>query len=64
MGFKDILVPWKDKKGEVLAERYFHLFTINEFKKIVERVNLKVKDAGFTQRPESKDNNIYLVAEK
>lgn len=64
LDFKDILYPWKDKKGRVIAERYFHLFTKNELKKLAKKAGFKVKKIGISKRPEMKDNNIFLVAEK
>jgi SAM-dependent methyltransferase len=59
---KDILTPWKDQAGKVLAQRYIHAFTKVELKKLAERAGLKVKEIGITFRPELKDNNIYLIA--
>ena len=61
---RDILNPWKDQTGKVLAQRYIHAFTKVELKKIAEKAGFKVKEVGITFRPELKNNNIYLVAEK
>lgn len=61
---KDILVPWKNQKGEILAQRYIHAFTKNELKILAEKSEFKIKEIGITYRPELKDNNIYLIAEK
>lgn len=40
LDFNDALIPWKNSKGEVLAEIYYHRFTRVELKKLF-------KDAGF-----------------
>lgn len=42
MDFKDILVPWKNKK----VERYYHVFTLGELKKLVDKSGLNYVD-GF-----------------
>jgi len=64
LDFKDIFVPWKDENGQVIAQRYYHLFTKKELKKMAERAGFKIKKIGILKRPEKKDSNIYLVAEK
>lgn len=64
LDLRDILVPWKNKEGKILVQRYYHLFTEKELKKLAQCVGFKIKEIGLTRRPESKDNNIYLVAEK
>ncbi len=61
LDFKDIFYPWKGQKGEVLAERYLHCFTIRELKKLVKGAGLKIKEIGFLSK---KRKNIYLVAKK
>lgn len=64
MDFNDILVPWKDKTGKVLVQRYIHLFTKKELKKSAKKTGFLVKDIGVTERPEQKDNNIYIICQK
>jgi len=64
LDFKDIFYPWKDKSGIIVTQRYFHLFTKRELKKLAKKAAFKVKETGILRRPESKDNNIYLIAEK
>jgi ubiquinone/menaquinone biosynthesis C-methylase UbiE len=34
LDFKDTFYPWKSNEGKTLAQRYFHLFTRRELKKI------------------------------
>lgn len=64
LDFKDIFYPWKDQNREIITQRYFHLFTKRELKKMTKKAGLKVKEVGILERPESKDNNIYIIAEK
>ena len=42
----DIYVPWKNKEGEILCRRYFHMFRKNEIKRLFENtgfVNVSVE---------------------
>jgi len=64
LDFKDIFYPWKNQNRKVLVQRYFHLFTKRELKKMVEKVDFKIKEVGILERPARKDNNIYIIAEK
>ena len=64
LDFKDIFYPWRNSDGKILAQRYFHLFTKKELKKIAEKAGFLVKEVGILERPGSKDNNIYLIAQK
>lgn len=64
MDFNDMLVPWKDQSGKIITQRYYHLFSQRELKKLSIKAGFKLKKVGLTERPEYKDNNIYLVAEK
>ncbi len=61
---KDIFTPWKSQNGQILAKRYVHAFTKRELKKLAEKAGFKIKEIGITRRPEIRDNNIYLIAEK
>ena len=64
MDFKDIFYPWESQKGKVLIQRYFHLFNKKELERLTKKASFKIKEIGILKRPEMKDNNIYLVAEK
>ena len=59
LDFKDIFVPWQKK-----IDRYIHCFTKNELKKLVKETDFKIKKAGIFRRGETKNYNIYIVAEK
>jgi len=60
--FFDVFVPWKDSKGKILIERYFHCFRKKELENLVKEVGFKIKKiwrAGKNPR-----TNIYLIAKK
>jgi ubiquinone/menaquinone biosynthesis C-methylase UbiE len=62
LDFKDVFVPWKNSKGQILIQRYFHCFTKRELENLIKEVGLKIKEswrAGKDPR-----TNIYLIAEK
>lgn len=60
--FFDVFLPWKNEKGEILAQRYFHCFTKKE-------ITFLLKDTGFCQiqvwrSGRDHKTNIYAVAQK
>lgn len=55
LDFGDIFYPWKNQKGEVLVQRYIHLFSEKELKKLL-------KSAGFGVEKISKNDNISVIA--
>lgn len=57
LDFKDILYPWKNPKGDVILERYFHIFSGRELKKLLAVSGFKVEK--FFQ-----NDNIILVVRK
>lgn len=59
LDLKDIFVPWQKT-----IDRYIHCFTKNELKKLVKKSGLKTKESGIFRRKETKNYNIFLVAEK
>lgn len=56
-GFKDLIVPWKDQDGNILANRYYHAFTVAEITKLVKKVGFRIVEV-------KKEKNIVLVAQK
>lgn len=52
--FGDILFPWKNSRGEVVSERYYHAFTKVELKKLL-------KKAGFKKFEIRSDKHNYWV---
>lgn len=41
IGFRDVFVPWHDKEGNVVANRYYHFFTIKELEKLIKKAGLE-----------------------
>jgi ubiquinone/menaquinone biosynthesis C-methylase UbiE len=60
MDLGDIFVPFKSPQGEILANRYFHAFSLRGLKKLVAEQNFSVTDARLIQR--GKNRNIQIVA--
>lgn len=59
----DIFVPWKTNKQEIMAERYYHCFTMGELRKLVEKGGFRVEEAGYFGG-KTKRFNMYVVAVK
>lgn len=60
LDFNDIFYPWKNQRGEILAQRYLHQFSIAELNHLAKESGLKVKQCGFL----AGKRNLYLVAGK
>jgi 2-polyprenyl-3-methyl-5-hydroxy-6-metoxy-1,4-benzoquinol methylase len=43
MDFGDILFNWKNNRGEILSQRYYHAFMKGELKKIIKKSGLKIE---------------------
>ena len=62
LDFFDVFLPWKDSKGNIIIERYFHCFRKKELENLAKEVGFKIKKiwrAGKDPR-----TNIYLIAQK
>ncbi len=59
----DIYIEWKNTNKEVIARRYYHLFTRFEIKRIVKKTGLKIKDIRILGGKKGKDN-IFLLLSK
>ncbi len=57
----DILLPWYNEKQEVIARRYYHLFTKRELKKILMKSDLIVLNFSCLGGPNQKDNFFVLL---
>lgn len=62
LDFFDVFVPWKNNKGKIVAQRYFHCFTKKRIVSLVKEVNFKIKKVWRSGKDPR--TNIYLVAEK
>lgn len=62
LDFKDIFLPWKNSRGQILIKRYLHCFTKKEVENLVKKTGLKIKESWYWGKdPRS---SIYLIAEK
>ncbi len=62
IGLRDAFIPWKNDKGEVVTERYYHFFTEDELTRVAEKAGLKVEKV-FT-KGSGVSSNIFLFAKK
>ena len=59
--FGDILVPWRGQNKQIIANRFYHLFTMMEMKKILKKTGLKLLECKFFSGKSGKDNIIALI---
>lgn len=59
LDFGDFFINWRE-----VTPRYIHYFTRHGLKKITKKAGFLVKEVGILGKPESRDNNIYIIAEK
>ncbi|MHA1668491.1 MAG: class I SAM-dependent methyltransferase [Candidatus Heimdallarchaeaceae archaeon] len=57
----DIIIPWLNEKKEVVAERYYHLFTKRELISLITKTNFKIKNISILGGKSKKDNLFFLV---
>ncbi len=62
LDFKDVFVPWKDSRGKIVVQRYFHCFTKRELENLVRKSGLKIKESW--RGGKDPRTNIYLVAKR
>lgn len=62
LDFFDVFVPWKDSRGNVIAERYFHCFRKSELESLIKEVGFKIKKSWWGGKDPR--TNIYIIAEK
>lgn len=46
----DFFVPWLDSQGQVLGERYYHGFTMQELENLFKKTDLKLEDQYYTKK--------------
>lgn len=59
LDFKDIFAPWQGN-----CQRYIHCFSKKELEGLIEKAGFRVKETGVLKTTESKEANIYVVAQK
>ncbi len=61
----DIFYPWKDSRQNIIANRYIHLFTIQELKKLALDAGFMIDSYGTTYDSKSgKSRNLFLILTK
>ncbi|MEW6408142.1 MAG: class I SAM-dependent methyltransferase, partial [Patescibacteria group bacterium] len=55
LDYNDSLVPWKDAKGKILAEIYYHRFGQAEIKKLFESVGFKIVELFYEKNGKKSD---------
>ncbi|MCD6115360.1 methyltransferase domain-containing protein [bacterium] len=63
LDFGDLFLPWKNEKGEVLALRYFHVFSKKELVSLVKEAGFEIKKSGLLERSR-RESNIFVIAQK
>ncbi|MEK7493785.1 MAG: class I SAM-dependent methyltransferase [Patescibacteria group bacterium] len=63
LDFFDVFVPWKNNKGEVQAQRYYHCFSLFSLQRLVRRAGFSLRESGYFGGKSGKFN-IYVIAAK
>lgn len=65
---QDYLIPWKDQAGQVMAERYYHHFTLEELGNLLTKVGFTILDnyyaSGTTKVSPTEGRNLVFIAQK
>lgn len=59
--FGDIFVPWHGPDKKILANRFYHLFTMSEMKKILKKVDIKILECRYFSGKTKDENLITLI---
>ncbi len=62
MDFFDVFMPWKDSKGQIIVNRYFHCFTKKEIENLIKKAGFKINKSWRSGKDPR--TNIYLIAKK
>lgn len=57
----DIYLPWRDENKNILARRYYHLFTKRELVSIIKKTDLNIIDFSICGGKGGKDNFFVLL---
>jgi len=60
----DIFLPWLNEKREIIAKRYYHLFTKKELIRVINKSNLKISDFSISGGKGGKDNFFVLLKKR
>ncbi len=59
--WNDFLIPWKDKNGDVIANRFYHGFRLGELDKLAKNTQFKVLENRYS---DTKRNIITVLSKK
>ena len=62
--FGDIFIPWHGQDKKVIANRFYHLFTMREMKKILNKANLNIIECKYFSGKNKAGTNIITLLEK
>lgn len=63
LDFKDIFYPWKRSMGKTIAERYIHIFSLNELAGLLKSQGFKILERKTIDRSK-KGSNLLIVCQK
>ena len=49
---QDVMVPWLNSDGEVLGERYYYAFSVEELEDLFKKTDLQLEDQYYTKKGE------------
>jgi hypothetical protein len=58
MDLGDVIFDWKNEKGEVAIQRYYHMFNMRELRRISKKAGLRVLELY------KDEYNYYLILKK
>ncbi len=68
MGDNDFVIPWKNPEGKVEAERYYHHFSQEEMKELLEEAGFAIERMGYNnlniQKDKKEGRNLMVIARK
>lgn len=51
----DIIVPWRNSKREILGERFYHAFTLDELENLFKKAGFEVKENYYSKKGKKSD---------
>ena len=62
LDFFDVFVPWKNSRGEIIIERYFHCFRKKELENLIKIANFEIIESW--RAGKDPKTNLYIIAKK
>jgi ubiquinone/menaquinone biosynthesis C-methylase UbiE len=68
LGWNDFLITWRNSQREILSQRFYHAFTQEELKRLLEKTGFKVEQIYYEYKGEKsswlKGFNLVVIAKK